>query len=326
MRAVSYELERWRVVASVISDPLLRKDALDSLARKQDHAYGAALFWALPAKRDPRLLRLLVAYQTIWDLLDNVSERCPSEGRQLHTALVDGLDQSARHDSYYGPCTSGDGGYLDALVRYCQQACGVLPAYRLVRSTVRDGAARCAVQAVNHEPDRARREAALRRSADSSPNEHNLSWFELTAAASAYLPHPLLALAAEQSTDMDTVRRIDAAYFPWVALSVAMLDSYVDQAEDCAGKKHSYIAYYESPQAAHERIHEIVLRAVSEARQLPNGDRHAVLVEAMVAMYLSKKNARSADMRETSRQLLEAGGTTGRIIAPLARAWRALRD
>ena len=46
-----------------------------SIDRKRGHADGAALFWILPRRRDPNLLRLLVTYQIIWDFLDCVNER-----------------------------------------------------------------------------------------------------------------------------------------------------------------------------------------------------------------------------------------------------------
>lgn len=263
----------------------MRKDALDSIAHKSDHADGAALFSVLPRTRDLRLLRLLVAYQTIWDYLDNVSERCQSRGEPdgLHRALVDALDPAAPTSDYYG-CDAGidDGGYLRALVRSCQESCGTLPSYPLVRPLVLQGVARCAVQAVNHDPVDERREVALKRWAEAEfPHVDSLRWFELTAAASAYLPHPLLALACDPELNVAAVARTRAAYFPWVSLAIAMLDSYVDQAEDRRTAEHSYIAYYRDEASAITRVCEVVRRAICEVSTLPGGERHAVLVAAM---------------------------------------------
>ena len=74
----------------------------------------------LPRARNRRLLRLLVAYQIIWDFLDSVSERGASagqaNGRQLHLALIDALDPSRPLSDYYlhNPWRE-DGGYLNAL-------------------------------------------------------------------------------------------------------------------------------------------------------------------------------------------------------------------
>jgi tetraprenyl-beta-curcumene synthase len=302
-------------------------DALRSIAHKRDQAHGAALFSVLPRRRHERLVRLLVAYQTIWDYLDNVSERhLGREPGALHGALCDALDPDAQASSYYG-CASADpdGGYLRALVASCQESCASLPGYALVRPLVLAGVARCAVQTANHEPLRGRRELALKRWAASELQpDPALAWFESTAAASAYLPHPLLALACDPQLDVADVARTQHAYFPWVSLAIAMLDSYVDRAEDRRRAQHSYVGYYRDDALALARTCEIVRHAVCEAGAL--GARHAVLVAAMVAMYLSKRDARAKEMRVASRQLLRAGGSISRVLAPQLLVWRCMRE
>ncbi len=304
----------------------MRKDALDSISYKSDHAHGAALFSVLPGRRDLGLVRLLVAYQTLWDYLDNVTESHPLQGgaHDVHRALTDALDPRERG----GPHLLSDGGYLLALVTSCQDACSVLPSYRLVRPLLLDGATQCAIQTVNHDPVRRRRERELKRIAQAvSPRLGTaMRWFEATAAASAYLPHPLLALACEVDVDLETALRTQAAYFPWVSLAIAMLDSYVDQEEDRAESKHSYIAYYGAEALAVARVCEIVRRAIAEVRTLPGGSRHAVLVAAMVAMYLSKTDHDDDNARASVDQLLGAGGTVSRLLIPHLRAWRLLLD
>jgi cytochrome P450 len=276
------------------------------------------------------LLRLLVAYQTLWDYLDNVSERWPGRGQHdsLHRALVDALDPTASTANYFKyHSVSGDNGYLHTLVRTCQQCCGMLPSYPVVRPVVLRGVARCAVQAVNHDPFQQRREAALKRLAKTEFRDgHSLRWFEFTAAASAYLPHPLLVLACEPALDTETIVRTERAYFPWVSLAIAMLDSYVDQAEDRGAAKHSYIAYYDDAGSATSRLCEIVRRAASEVRALPSGNRHSVVVAAMVAMYLAKADARVPEMRASTRQLLQAAGSVSQLLVPQLRVWRLLRS
>lgn len=326
-RVASRELEGWRRRAQLIPDPALRKDAIESVEHKSDHAHGAALFSVLARRRDVRLLRLLVAYQTLWDYLDNVSERYPSQGEpdELHRALVAALDPNALHVDCRESRTFRDAGYVRALVTSCQDSCSRLPSYPLVRPLLLDGAARCAVQALNHDPVHHRREAALKRLAGQTLEEGSLEWFELTAAASAYLPHPLLALACDSELRGSTVLRTDAAYYPWVSLAIAMLDSYVDQGEDRSEGKHSYIAYYGSEATAVTRVCEVIRRAISEVRGLPGGDRHVVLVAAMVAMYLSKTDTRNQQATASVRQLLNAGGPVSRMLVSQLRAWRLLR-
>ena len=50
------------------------------LEKKRTHADGAALFGTPPCWRNMHLLRLLVAYELIWDFLDNLSERAAAAG------------------------------------------------------------------------------------------------------------------------------------------------------------------------------------------------------------------------------------------------------
>ncbi len=308
-------------------DAPLRNDALACISSKRDHTEGAALFSILPRYRHGGLLRLLVVYQTIWDFLDDVSERGAGQGmnngQQLHLALVEALDISAPISDYY--CHhpwKDDGGYLVALVESAQANCAILPSYSRVASLLLPGVARCSIQGVNHNPHPGSRDSALKRWAIREfPTEQALSWFELTAAASAFTPHVLLALAAESPCAKSDLQRIYATYFPWVSLAIAMLDSYVDQADDEASGAHSYISHYPDSRFASQRLGEIISRAVRNAHG--QGYRHAVVVACMVTMYLSKEGAGTSDIRATTRQLAKGDTLIARLL-PLVRAWRAI--
>lgn len=325
--AVSREIHAWRARAEAIPDLPLREDALDSLVRKRDHAEGAALFWILPNRRNPQLLQLLVAYQTMWDFLDNVSERDAgrANSRQLHLALTEALDPDAPISDYYRHHPwRNDGGYLRALVETCRRSCMALPSFARVRSPVLTGTALCVVQSFNHDPDPKRRDAALRAWAEQgSSQERAIAWFEFTAAASAFTPHALLALAAEPSCSENDIAEALAAYFPWVSLTITMLDSYADRLDDVANGDHSYISHYGDSDAAVQRLCEIVDRTTREVCGLQNGHRHAVIVACMVAMHLSREGADAPDMRGDTQALARAGGSLSQLLLPLVRIWRA---
>jgi tetraprenyl-beta-curcumene synthase len=327
--AVSREIRRWRIAAEQIPDPHIRADALDVLTRKRGNTDGAALFWTLTKRRDTELLRLLVAHELIWDFLDNVSERGAhagqQNGRQLHLAVVESLDPVRPLSDYYRYHPwHDDGGYLRALVKACRIGVERLPSYRIVRSTAIREARRASVQSINHESEPARRDRELRAWAQREyPGQHPVSWFELTAAASASLViHALLALAAMPDTSERDVADTYAAYFPWVSLAVVMLDSYADQPDDAVRGSHSYFAHYASSELAVERLHESVVRSVHGVLELPSGERHAVIVACMIAMYLSKDTARSLELRATTRDLALAGGSLTRLLLPVLRVWR----
>ncbi len=134
-------MQVWRQRAERIPDGPIREDALSAITRKRGHTDGAALFWILPRRRDVNLLRLLVAYEIIWDFLDCLNERAAGEGtvngRQLHLALIEALDPAMPMSDYYchHPWRE-DGGYLQALVETCRRSCAALPSYGRVRPLV----------------------------------------------------------------------------------------------------------------------------------------------------------------------------------------------
>ncbi|MFI5004332.1 MAG: DUF2600 family protein [Solirubrobacterales bacterium] len=329
LRAVSRELEPWRSRARAIPDAATRADALNALAHKRTHADGAALFWILPRRRKPHLLRLLVDYQIAWDFLDNVSERGAAAGAAngcgLYTALIDALDVGGTVGDYYRfhPWRE-DGGYLAALVDACRGGCERLPAYEEVRPLLRRETTRALVLGVNHERNPVGRDARLVGWAEwEYAGQEEASWFELTSAASASLTvHMILALAAEPRFEWGDVEGAYSAYFPWISALGTMLDSYVDRAEDVAEGNHSYIDHYPSGDAGVRRVAELVDRSAREARSLRKGHRHAVIVACMVAMYLSKDSARAPSMRRSTRGLAREGGTLPVLLLPFLRVWR----
>jgi tetraprenyl-beta-curcumene synthase len=327
--AVAREVSVWRARAAEIPDTSIRQDALSALRNKRGQTDGAALFSILPRARNLALLRLLVAYQIIWDFLDSVNEHgAPAgqaNGRQLHLALIDALDPARPISDYYRHHPwQDDGGYLRALVEACREGCARLPSYERVRPLVVREAIRGQVLAINHDLDPTSRDTALRAwAARERPAGCAVAWFELSGAASAGLTiYALLALATESAcTDADVGLARDA-YFPWISAVATMLDSYVDQIEDAANNDHSYIAHYPTSQFANRRMSQLIRRGLSEANALLNGERHTLIVACMVAMYLSKDSARTPAMRVRTRSFVNAGGSLTKFLLPILRLWR----
>jgi tetraprenyl-beta-curcumene synthase len=316
-------------MAGAIPDARIRENAISALAGKRGHTDGAALFGILPSSRNLDLLRVLVAYEIIWDFLDSVNESGAgagqANGRQLHLALIEALDPTRPISDYYRYHPwRGDGGYLRALVAVCRTSCRSLPSYERVRPLVVQEAIRAQVLAVNHDPDPGCRDRTLHTWAGCEfPDGHEAAWFELTGAASASLTiHALLALSAESECPDVDLARTQSAYFPWISAATTMLDSFVDQAEDVANGDHSYVAHYSTPEIAAARIRELIERSLTEALALPHAESHTLIVACMVAMYLSKDSARAGSMHLTTRSLVQAGGSLTRLLLPILRLWR----
>jgi tetraprenyl-beta-curcumene synthase len=327
---VSSELRRWRALALRIPDRSIRADALSSLDRKRGNTHGAALFSVLPSKRSPRLLKLLVTYQVLWDFLDNVSESGASAGQAnslcLHRALVEALEDCVQpmSDYYAHHVSRDDGGYLRALVGACRRCCRELPSFEQVRPALLVEARRANIQALNHDPSPERRETALQSwVAHEYADRHDASWFELAGAAGAGLAiYALFALAAERRLRGGEIARAYRAYFPWTSALATMLDSFVDQTEDRLNGDHCYVAYYNSAEHATRAISHLVRRCLVETHALENGERHTLIAACMIAMYLSRDSARVPALARQSRQLVSAGGSLTRALVPILRLWR----
>jgi cytochrome P450 len=330
LRDVSRTVRSWKRRASRIPDPALREDALHALASKRANVDGAALFWSLPKRRNRDLLRLLVTFEILADFLDNASERGAHigvhNGTQLHRALIEALDPHTELSDYYRfhPCKD-DAGYLQALVEKCRELCGCLPSYQSAKPLTIRVAHLAQVLPLNHEPDSASRDAHLARWATARwlLDDDELAWFERSAAASAWLTIlALLALSAEPNCDASQVRATCAAYLPWVCLTGTMLDSYGDAVEDTVGGAHSYLSHYRSIEVATDRLSQLLHRSAVAVRRLPDGNRHAVVVACMAAMYLTKDSVRTPHQRAHTRTIAHSGGSLTRLLMPALRLWR----
>lgn len=325
------EVHSWKARARAIPDRCLREDALDALARKRPHTDGAALFSILPSARDSCLLGLLVAYEIMADYIDTVDERnaktTRADDRSINLALIDAIDPDRPIANYYRHQRwREDGGYLQALVRACRESCARLPSFEDVRPLALRAASLAQVLGLNHEPVPRLRDAALRRWAECEcAGERELSWFELTAAASGWLAVlALLAIAAEPCCEATAIADTYAAYLPWTSLAGTMLDSYVDVAEDVGNAQHSYISHYPSGSIATQRLRWAIERSARAVGALRGGHRHAVIAACMVAMYSSNDSALSPARRSTTRSLVKAGGSLAVLLLPILRLWRIL--
>lgn len=331
--AVAREVRAWRARALTIPDAPIRGHALTSLAHKRGNIDGAALFWTLPRNRNHTLIALLASYEMICDFLDSINEpqvaSHPDNGRQLHRSLIEALDVDRPLADHYRrhPCHD-DRGYLTSLICACRVRCVALPAYERVREQLKREATRFEIIAINHDSHTSRREMTHRSwAAREFPSPVEARWFEMTAAATASLTiHALVALSAEPAASNTDLRRAQDAYSPWITLTTTMLDHFVDQAEDEMSGNHSYVAYYPTPAAATQRIHELVNRCLREANTLEHGERHTLIAACMIAMYLSKDSARTPSMRPTTKTLTEAGGSLTRLLVPILRLWRITYD
>ncbi len=316
------ELRAWRARAAEIPDPALRRLALRAHGEKRGNLEGAAAFaaFAQPAGRHAAV-RAVVAYQTMFDYLDNLSEepsRDPiADGRRLNRALLAAIVPGEPHDDYYPRHRrgGGDGGYLHALIATCRTALTALPSFATIAELARAATERVATyQSLNHGDGNGRHDSFERWARDSGKAHVGLRWWETGAAAGSTLDlFALIAAAADPALDRSVARMLGAAYFPWVGALHSLLDSLADRSEDLATGRRGLIDYYRSPDEAADRIATIATEAMSQVGELPGAHSHTLIVAAMTSFYLCDLSMSSSPhARLAAPAVLEAMGRLAR--------------
>jgi tetraprenyl-beta-curcumene synthase len=326
------EVRRWRERAQAIPDPALRHIALRAHSEKRGNLEGAAAFaaFAQPAGRHAAV-RAMVAYQTMFDYLDELSEE-PSEdpianGRRLNGALLAAIAPAEPHRDYYPQSPGGeDGGYLHALIATCRTALTALPSFVTIAELARAATERIITyQSLNHGDGDGRHDSFERWARHSSRAYAPLRWWETGAAAGSTLDlFALMAAATDPALDPGVARTLGAAYFPWVGALHSLLDSLADRTEDLASGRRGLIDYYRSPDEAAERMATIAGEAMRQVGELPGGRGHTLIVAAMTSFYLCDLSMSSSPhARLATPGVLEAMGRLARPTMLILSARRA---
>ncbi|MBL0387852.1 tetraprenyl-beta-curcumene synthase family protein [Tumebacillus sp. ITR2] len=289
------ELKSWHDFASRIPDPELQHQALMSLTTKRFHADGGTVYAtaAHPAHLHT-LVKLIVAFQTISDYLDNLCDRStsldPADFRQLHQAMLDAVTRNGElHDYYAHRAEKNDGGYLNALVTTCQESIASLPSYPLVQAGIlRLVGLYCDLQVHKHVRVEEREPRLIKWFEQHAEQFPELAWYEFSAATGSTLGMFMLFLAAsDEDLTPEDVEKILHAYFPWIGGLHILLDYFIDQEEDLEGGDLNFVTYYESTDEAYERIRTFASRSLQALEDLPSPRFHRLVIQGLVGMYFS---------------------------------------
>ncbi len=326
---VKRELAHWQKQALSIPDPVLRRLALEALA-KRGNMEGAALF-AILAPRAGRAtaIRALVTFQAAYNYLDTLAEQPNpdpvSNGYQLHQALLVALDRGAPQPDYYaGYPYRADGGYLAAMVDTCRTALTALPSHAAVGDEAWVAAARIvAFQSLNLTEAQGGHELLERWAREQALAGSDLHWWQTAAACGSSLSvHALIAMSATPHLHAGEVIEVNNAYFPWIGALHSLLDSLVDVAEDQRHGQRSLLSHA-SPAELPEQMRRLAVRARKAARSLPNGPRHTAILTAMIGYYLSASEVSAAQARPIAAGVKAAGDPLLRLALLLSSARRA---
>jgi tetraprenyl-beta-curcumene synthase len=330
---VQRELAVWESRAREIPDPLLRRQALNKLEGERLNPEAAALFAVLapPAQRK-RVVKLIVAYQVLYDYLDGVNEQPGydglTEGLQLHLALSDAvLPQRLQSDYYQCNPTADDGGYMRALCGFCRDLVTSLPSIHRCAGALEIATERCAEAQSHNHATRDGHEQLTAWSLAQPAVRRGYHWWELAAGGISCLNiHAILACAADPRASTECAAQVDEAYFPSICSLSALLDSLADYHNDIETGNHSFLAHYRDERQAAVRLQAITAEATRLIGGLEQHRRHRIILSGIVAYYLSFDSAWEGFPAAAAQRLTDSSGTLGKTMCAVMRARRRRHD
>jgi tetraprenyl-beta-curcumene synthase len=326
---VRAQLRHWERRATAIEDPELRVLALEKLRDEGFTAEAAAMLATFAPKAHRRgAVEAIVALEVMYDYLDGLSEqpsRDPlSEGERLFEVFIDAIDPHARggRDHQAGGERSDDG-YLQELSHAARSAIAQLPAHRAIADVARKSAERSAQAQIRMHAAPLLGTAQLEQWSRCEAHGTELDWRELLAgaASSVIALYALIAAASEERTTAAEAAQLDAVYLSISALST-MLDSLIDHEGDASASTGAFIEHYETPEQLADALVGVARHAAAQARSLPCGADHAMMLTGVVAYFTSSPEART----ELARPIVERLHAELRPVITLTlavmRAWR----
>jgi tetraprenyl-beta-curcumene synthase len=139
-----------------------------------------------------------------------------------------------------------------------------------------------------------------------------LKWNEFAAATGSTLGMFMLFLAASDPTlEAGQADKIRNHYFPSICGLHILLDYLIDQAEDEIGGDLNFCSYYEDQQMLNSRMEQMVQSARQSADELPFKHFHRMIVEGLVALYLSDPKVQDQrEVRKTAKLLMKGSPWT----------------
>ncbi|MCM3759564.1 tetraprenyl-beta-curcumene synthase family protein [Alkalihalobacillus oceani] len=309
---------QWKERAADIPDDELRSQAQDALERKAFHCEGGGVY-GLIAKENGRfeeLVQFMVAYQITCDYLDNLCDQSPSldpnDFRSLHQALLDALTPGADPGNYYQfRQEHEDGGYLQALVRTCQEKVASFPSFQALQPAMKELSGYYGDLQVHKHVIKEERIPRL----ESWFEEHRhkvpeMTWFEFSACTASTLG--VYALAAYSTTpdlSEETAALIKSGYFPWMQGLHILLDYFIDQEEDIADDELNFLFYYRDEKEMIERFQFFAEKAEESLAALPDPKFHRMLMRGVIAIYIADEKVQGdKEMKQKAKQMIKTGG------------------
>ena len=309
-------LGRWEERARRIPDPELQRQALMSIETKTFHCEGGSILGLLAGEKSSEAIRFIVAYQTISDYLDNLCDRStslePDDFRALHESMIHALTPNAECVNYYRfRNEQDDGGYLEALVKTCQEVLGKLPVYGEISPVLYELAGYyCDLQVYKHVNVKERVPRLEKWFEAYRGDMPEMSWYEFSACSGSTLGiFCLVAYAFRHDYSDDLALRVKDAYFPWVQGLHILLDYFIDQEEDRTVGDLNFCFYYENDVEMLRRLEHFLRQADKSVSALPHSKFHQMVSHGLLSIYLAdKKVGKQKKVHKMAKKIVRLGG------------------
>jgi tetraprenyl-beta-curcumene synthase len=329
---VKQELKGWQQLAAQSPDPHLRQLALDSIRLKAFHCQGGSIYALYPGVNRVEAVRFIVAYQTMSDYLDNLVDSLDFQDEsaffQSHLAMQEALNPDTCTSDYYlyYPYRE-DGGYLERLVKTCQESLKKLPSYNKVQEeAIKFAKLYSHLQTYKHLAAE-KREAKMLNWINSYLRDYQaITAWEFAAATGSTLGiFCLYAVAFDSQLTKKQGQKISQAYFPWICGMHILLDYFIDLREDSETKQLNFVAYYEHNEIISDRLQLFVKYSLAQTLYLDYPKFHRVIVQGLLAMYLSDEKSMDRDIRSVTKKLIGGSGPGVLLLYWLCRQLRKIK-
>ncbi len=335
---VEKELKYWKNKIRWAPDQELAKQGVMSIETKKFHALGGSVFALYNQESYIGLTRVITAYQTISDYLDNLCDRAGVYSQRafdkLHLSMFHSMkvetevnDMSYPQSYYQYYPHKDDGGYLDALVDYCVGKVSSFSNYYLVKDDIKDTVKLYRdLQVYKHLKPEIREKKLIEWYKRYEKLYPDIKWWEFSCACgSTLLVFALIALSSKTNLTREEKDKIIDAYFPWICGFHIMLDYYIDQQEDEREGELNLVSFYKDMYQQEERLCYFCERSLEEADKLPRANFHLTVIKGMIALYLSDPKVKQQGFEGTAKKLIELGGINTKLLFYACKVLRACK-
>ncbi|HWO75712.1 MAG TPA: tetraprenyl-beta-curcumene synthase family protein [Bacillus sp. (in: firmicutes)] len=331
---VNEELSYWYERAKQIPNDELRKQAIASIEKKTFHCEGGSILSLLGEADYKKIIKFIVAYQTISDYLDNLCDRSTSldaiDFEQLHLSMKHSVTVGASPENYY--CfrkDQNDGGYLEELVATCQSILEQSPFYGQIKDYLIELCQYyCDLQVHKHVTIEERESRLMNWFQKQKQWIPEMEWYEFSACSGSTLGiFCLVSYSFRKDFPDIPFEPIKAGYFPYIQGLHILLDYFIDQEEDQTEGDLNFCSYYSDSEHMAERLVFFFNQAEKHIQQIPHAGFHRLINRGLLGVYLSDLKVAKKDERHKKvvKQLLKSGGATGYFFYWNRKAYEALK-